>query len=247
MPSSARTAPGRPRCSTSSPASSRRRPGSIHLGDRDITGLSAEQIVHLGVARSFQITSLFDQMSCVDHVELALASPTGLGYRFWRSHQQMRRFRPRAMDLLGQVGLGDRAGLLAGSLAYGQKRALELALALALDPRLLLLDEPTAGMGVEDVDRTIALVQRVSAGRTVVLVDHNMHVVGSLADRVTVLQSGQRPRRGPVRRGAPGRARHHGLPRPGERGRPWVSTRPGSRCAACPPGTARRRRCATST
>ena len=80
--------------------------------------------------------------------------------------------------------------MLAGSLAYGQKRALELALALALDPRLLLLDEPTAGMGVEDVDRTIALVKRVASGRTVVLVDHNMHVVGSLADRVTVLQSG---------------------------------------------------------
>ncbi|HSO63570.1 MAG TPA: ABC transporter ATP-binding protein [Ornithinibacter sp.] len=164
--------------------------GTIHLGDRDITGLSSERIVHLGVARSFQITSLFDQMSLVDHVELALASPTGLGYRFWRSHKQMRQFRPRAMDLLAQVGLADRAGILAGSLAYGQKRALELALALALDPRLLLLDEPTAGMGVEDVDRTIALVKRVSEGRTVVLVDHNMHVVGSLADRVTVLQSG---------------------------------------------------------
>ena len=164
--------------------------GTIHLGDRDITGLSSEQIVHLGVARSFQITSLFDQMSLVDHVELALASPTGLGYRFWRSQKQMRQFRPRAMDLLDQVGLADRAGVLAGSLAYGQKRALELALALALDPRLLLLDEPTAGMGTEDVDRTIALVKRVASGRTVVLVDHNMHVVGSLADRVTVLQSG---------------------------------------------------------
>ena len=164
--------------------------GTIHLGERDITGLSSEQIVHLGVARSFQITSLFDQMSLVDHVELALASPTGLGYRFWRSNRLLRRFRPRAMDLLEQLGLADRAGLLAGSLAYGQKRALELALALALDPRLLLLDEPTAGMGMEDVDRTIALVKRVATGRTVVLVDHNMHVVGSLADRVTVLQSG---------------------------------------------------------
>jgi branched-chain amino acid transport system ATP-binding protein len=89
------------------------------------------------------------------------------------------------------VGLVDRAGQAAGSLAYGQKRALELALALALDPRLLLLDEPTAGMGLEDVDRTIALVKKVAAGRTVVFVDHNMHVVGSLADTVTVLQSGQ--------------------------------------------------------
>ena len=165
--------------------------GSISFGGQDITGLQPEQVAHRGIARSFQITSLFDQMSAVDHVELALASPTGLGYRFWRSSRQMRQFRDRAMELLDQVGLADRSGAAAGSLAYGQKRALELALALALDPRLLLLDEPTAGMGLEDVDRTIALVKKVSAGRTVVFVDHNMHVVGSLADTVTVLQSGQ--------------------------------------------------------
>ena len=165
--------------------------GQILFRGDDITGKQPEQIAHLGIARSFQITSLFDQMSLVDHLELALASPTGMGYRFWRSNAQLRRFRERAMELLDEVGLGDRAGQAAGSLAYGQKRALELALALALDPRLLLLDEPTAGMGLEDVDRTIALVKKVAAGRTVVFVDHNMHVVGSLADTVTVLQSGQ--------------------------------------------------------
>jgi branched-chain amino acid transport system ATP-binding protein len=165
--------------------------GQILFRGADITGKQPEQIAHLGIARSFQITSLFDQMSLVDHLELALASPTGLGYRFWRSSSQMRRFRDRAMELLDQVGLEDRAGQAAGSLAYGQKRALELALALALDPQLLLLDEPTAGMGLEDVDRTIALVKKVAEGRTVVFVDHNMHVVGSLADTVTVLQSGQ--------------------------------------------------------
>ena len=165
--------------------------GQVLLGGRDVTGMQPEQIAHLGIARSFQITSLFDQMSVVDHVELALASPTGIGYRFWRSDAKMKQFRPRAMELLEQVGLTDRSGAAAGSLAYGQKRALELALALALDPKLLLLDEPTAGMGLEDVDRTIALVKKVSAGRTVVFVDHNMHVVGSLADTVTVLQSGQ--------------------------------------------------------
>jgi branched-chain amino acid transport system ATP-binding protein len=130
-------------------------------------------------------------MTLVEHLELALASPTGLGYRFWKSSKQMRQFRERSMELLDQVGLGDRAGQAAGSLAYGQKRALELALALALDPKLLLLDEPTAGMGMEDVDRTIALVKKVASGRTVIFVDHNMHVVGSLADTVTVLQSGQ--------------------------------------------------------
>ena len=132
-----------------------------------------------------------------EHLELALASPTGLGMRFWQSVTRFRRFDDRATEILEQVGLADRSGQPAGSLAYGQKRALELALALALDPRLLLLDEPTAGMGIEDVDRTIALVKQVAEGRTVVLVDHNMHVVGSLADRVTVLQSGSVLAEGP--------------------------------------------------
>jgi branched-chain amino acid transport system ATP-binding protein len=165
--------------------------GQIVYQGRDITGMQPEQVAHLGIARSFQITSLFDQMSLVEHLELALASPTGLGYRFWRSSAQLKQFRTRAEELLEQVGLADRAGQAAGSLAYGQKRALELALALALEPQLLLLDEPTAGMGVEDVDRTIALVKKVAVGRTVIFVDHNMHVVGSLADTVTVLQSGQ--------------------------------------------------------
>jgi branched-chain amino acid transport system ATP-binding protein len=103
----------------------------------------------------------------------------------------MRRFDDRAAELLEEVGLSSLADRPAGMLAYGQKRALELALALALDPRLMLLDEPTAGMGLEDVARTIELIRQVSSGRTVVLVDHNMHVVGSLADRVTVLQQGR--------------------------------------------------------
>ena len=165
--------------------------GTIEFDGQDITGKAPEQIAHLGVARSFQITSLFDQMTLLEHLELALASPTGLGMKFWRSSTRMGQFKDRSMELLDQVGLARRATQLAGSLAYGQKRALELALALALDPKLLLLDEPTAGMGVEDVDRTIALVKKVSDWRTVVFVDHNMHVVGSLAHAVTVLQAGK--------------------------------------------------------
>ena len=165
--------------------------GQILLRGDDIAGRQPEQIAHLGVARSFQITSLFDQMTLLEHLELALASPTGLGYRFWTSRKSLGRFKKRGMELLAEVGLADRSGVTAGSLAYGQKRALEIALALANDPALLLLDEPTAGMGLEDVDRTIALVKKASEGRTVVFVDHNMHVVGSLADRVTVLQSGE--------------------------------------------------------
>ncbi len=165
--------------------------GSIRLHGKDITGRPPEQIAQLGVARSFQITSLFEQMSLREHVELALQGKTTLGYRFWRSERLLGRFRARAMELLDEVGLADLAGLPAGTLAYGQKRALELALALALEPSLLLLDEPTAGMGMEDVQRTIALVGRIRTGRTVVLVEHNMNVVGSLADRVTVLQFGK--------------------------------------------------------
>jgi branched-chain amino acid transport system ATP-binding protein len=165
--------------------------GRILLNGEDLTGLRPEQVARRGVARSFQITSLFDQMTLTAHVELALQGTTGLGYRFWRSDRLLRRFRDEAAGLLHEVGLAGRGDQLAGSLPYGQKRALELALALALHPRVLLLDEPTAGMGLEDVDRTVALIDRVRAGRTVVMVEHNMSVVASLADRVTVLQHGR--------------------------------------------------------
>jgi branched-chain amino acid transport system ATP-binding protein len=164
--------------------------GTIEHEGRDITGRQPEEIAHLGIARSFQITSLFDKLTARQHLELALGSPTGIGYRFWRSERQLARFRSRAMELLDEVGMAGQADREVGHFAYGQKRAVELALALALDPSLMLLDEPTAGMGVEDVDRTIALIARIARGRTVVFVDHNMHVVGSLADRVTVLQQG---------------------------------------------------------
>jgi branched-chain amino acid transport system ATP-binding protein len=165
--------------------------GRVEIGGRDVTGLPPERIARLGVARSFQITTLFPALSAREHVELALQAGTGLGWRFWRSDRQLRRFRDRALELLAEVGLTEVAEVPAGSLAYGRKRALELAVALALDPRVLLLDEPTAGMGAEDVDRTVELVRRVAAGRTVVLVEHNMSVVASLADRVTVLQQGR--------------------------------------------------------
>jgi len=165
--------------------------GSIRFEGRDITGLAPEDIAHLGIARSFQITSLFENMTALEHLELALCSPTGLGLKFWRSERTLERFQGRALELLDEVGMADRANDEVGQFAYGQKRAVELALALALEPRLLLLDEPTAGMSLEDVDRTIELVLGISSGRTVVFVDHNMHVVGSLADRVTVLQQGE--------------------------------------------------------
>jgi branched-chain amino acid transport system ATP-binding protein len=171
--------------------------GVIELDGQDVTGLKPEAIAQRGVARSFQITSLFEELTLTEHVELALQGRDGRGYRFWRSDRQLHRYRDETMNLLDQVGLGEHARKPAGSLAYGQKRALELALALALDPRLLLLDEPTAGMGAEDIARTVDLIRRVRADRTVVLVEHNMKVVGDLTDRVTVLQFGRVLAEGP--------------------------------------------------
>ncbi|MEU8620482.1 ABC transporter ATP-binding protein [Streptomyces sp. NPDC048623] len=171
--------------------------GRITFAGHDVTGRPPERVARLGMARSFQVTSLFPQMTAREHVELALQSGTGLGRSFWRSDRLMGRFSGRARELLDEVGLVELAEHPAGSLPYGRKRALELAIALALDPKLLLLDEPTAGMGLEDVDRTAELIGRVREGRTVVMVEHNMSVVGSLADTVTVLQRGEVLAEGP--------------------------------------------------
>ena len=165
--------------------------GRVWIAGREVTNLPPERIARLGVARSFQITSLFPAFTAQAHVELALQAGTGLGWRFWRSEKQLRRFRDRAAELLADVGLAAATDVPAATLAYGRKRALELAVALALNPRVLLLDEPTAGMGAEDIGTTVALVRRAARGRTVVLVEHNMSVVASLADRVTVLQQGR--------------------------------------------------------
>jgi branched-chain amino acid transport system ATP-binding protein len=165
--------------------------GTITVFGEDVTGKRPEQVARRGVARSFQITSLFENLTSREQLELALQGLTSQGLRFWRSEKLLGRHRARVDELLTQVGLMPLAEKPVGLLAYGQKRALELALVLALDPRVMLLDEPTAGMGIEDVDRTIELVRRIAVGRTVVFVDHNMHVVGSLADRVTVLQQGK--------------------------------------------------------
>jgi branched-chain amino acid transport system ATP-binding protein len=171
--------------------------GRVEFAGKDITGSPPEVIARLGIARSFQITNLFPQLSASDHVELALQSASGLGWRFWRSDRLTHTYRPRALELLDEVRLADVAGATADSLPYGRKRALELAIALALDPKVLLLDEPTAGMGLEDVDRTVELIARVRHGRTVVMVEHNMSVVGRLAERVTVLQAGRILTEGP--------------------------------------------------
>jgi branched-chain amino acid transport system ATP-binding protein len=165
--------------------------GTILLFDEDVTGLPPDRIAQRGVARSFQITSLFEPLSVLEHVILALQSRSALGLRFWSSGRALDRFEPQARALLTEVDLAGHASRRVSSLPYGQKRALELALALALEPRLLLLDEPTSGMALEDVRRTIALIRRIRAGRTVVLVEHNMGVVAELADRVIVMHQGR--------------------------------------------------------
>ncbi len=171
--------------------------GRINFLGQEVTGLPPEQIARRGIARSFQITSLFERLTVLEHAALALLSATGLGYRFWAPERVLGRFRQHALDLLRQVGLAELAEREVHSLPYGQKRALELALVLALSPTLLLLDEPTAGMSFEDLDRIIALIRRVRDGRTVVLVEHNMGVVAELADQVTVMQRGRVLAEGP--------------------------------------------------
>ena len=171
--------------------------GQVLIFGDDVTGRRPDQIAKLGVARSFQITSLFEELTAIEHVALALQSRTSLGYGFWRDEAALRRFEAPAHALLDQVGLSEVADRSARHLPYGQKRALELALALALEPRLLLLDEPTAGMSAEDVKRTITLVARLREGRTIVLVEHNMGVVGELAENVVVLQQGRIIAQGP--------------------------------------------------
>jgi len=164
--------------------------GRIVFDGEDVTKLPPELIVRRKMARSFQITSLFEQLTVVEHVVLALQAETHLGYRFWQSEKVLARFRERALELLTQVGLAEIAERHVASIPYEQKRALEMALVLALEPRILFLDEPTAGMSLDDVGRIIALIRRIRTGRTVVLVEHNMGVVSELADRVTVLLRG---------------------------------------------------------
>ena len=165
--------------------------GSIVAFGADVTGLAPFRISRMGIARSFQITSLFDRRTVLENVILALHVADPVNLRFWESERAVARYRDRASAILEEVALTAVAARTAGSLPYGQKRALELALALALEPKVLLLDEPTSGMSLEDVQRTIALVRQVRAGRTVLLVEHNMGVVAELAERVIVMQQGR--------------------------------------------------------
>jgi len=164
--------------------------GIIRYDGRDITAMKPADVARLGLVRSFQISAVFAHLSVLENVRIALQRQRGASFDFWRSETLLRRYDDRARELLADVGLTGYELHAAGDLPYGRKRALEIATTLALDPTMMLLDEPTAGMTHEDVDRIVALVKRVAAGRTVLLVEHNLKVVSGLCDTITVLARG---------------------------------------------------------
>ncbi len=165
--------------------------GGIHLKGRDITRLKPAQVARLGLVRSFQISAVFANLTALQNVRLALQRARGGSFDFWRAERALDRYNGRALDLLDDVGLRAFADAPAGQLAYGRKRALEIATTLALDPEVMLLDEPTAGMTHADVDRTVALIRRIRKGRTILMVEHNLSVVEGLCDTITVLTRGR--------------------------------------------------------
>ncbi len=165
--------------------------GRITFKGRDITRMKPAQVARLGLVRSFQISAVFPHLTALENVRVALQRARGGSYDFWRSDAVLTGFDDRARMLLADVGLAGYEETAAGLLSYGRKRALEIATTLALDPQMLLLDEPTAGMTHEDVDRVVALIRRVRVGRTILMVEHNLSVVEGLCDRITVLTRGR--------------------------------------------------------
>ena len=165
--------------------------GQIFFNGRDITGSAPARIARQGLVRSFQISAVFPHLSVLENVRVALQTKRGHSYDFWRSDRVLQSLRGKARELIDAVGLSEYEDTIAVELPYGRKRALEIATTLALDPEMMLLDEPTAGMTHEDVERITALVKRVSAQRTILMVEHNLSVVSTLSDRITVLQRGE--------------------------------------------------------
>lgn len=164
--------------------------GQILFDGLNVTGKLPESLAHLGMIRSFQISSVFSEMTVLENLQIALLAKEKGYWRFWRSEKSMNRFNERAQELLDQVGLKDMAQQVTKMLPYGKKRALELATTLALEPSIMLLDEPTQGMGHEDISDIVNLIRKVSVGRTVLMVEHNMKVVAGLCERITVMTRG---------------------------------------------------------
>ncbi|PSF10743.1 ABC transporter ATP-binding protein [Marinobacter fuscus] len=164
--------------------------GQILYKGEDITALKSAAIARKGIVRSFQISAVFPHMTALENIRVALQTAEGSSFSFWKSGNSLHRLNERCMELLDSVGLAEFANTTTVELAYGRKRALELATTLAMEPQLLLLDEPTQGMGSEDVDRVVELVRKAAKGRTVLMVEHNLSVVSKLCDRITVLAQG---------------------------------------------------------
>lgn len=164
--------------------------GTIIFNGTDITGDKPAQIARRGIIRSFQISAVFPQLTLLENVRIGLQRSTNQSYQFWRSDKSLHRLDGAALELLKLVDLADYANELTVNLPYGRKRALEIATTLAMEPEVMLLDEPTQGMGHEDVDRVTQLIKKVSVGRTILMVEHNMNVVSSIADRISVLARG---------------------------------------------------------
>ncbi|MET0350458.1 MAG: ATP-binding cassette domain-containing protein, partial [Rhizobacter sp.] len=171
--------------------------GSIVFKGVDITGEQPAEIARRGVIRSFQISAVFPHLTVLENVRVALQRKLGTSFHFWRAESSLEPLNARALELLRSVDLEPYAALPTVELSYGRKRALEIATTLAMDPELMLLDEPTQGMGLEDVDRIRQLIKKVSANRTILMVEHNMSVVSSIADTITVLQRGATLAEGP--------------------------------------------------
>lgn len=171
--------------------------GKILYNGNDITTEKPAQVARRGIVRSFQISATFPNLTVLDNVRIGLQRATGASYHFWKPARSLDSLNGRAMELLETVGLAGFADTITGELAYGRKRALEIATTLATEPELMLLDEPTQGMGHEDVDRVTQLIKKVSANRTVLMVEHNMNVVATIADKISVLQRGQVIAEGP--------------------------------------------------
>ena len=165
--------------------------GRIRFRGRDITGSTPAQIARLGLVRSFQISAVFPHLTVLENVRIALQRTRGRSFDFWRSERTLITLNDRAFELIDAVGLQSFAGRLAVELPYGRKRALEIATTLALDPVMMLLDEPTAGMTHEDVERITALIKKVAANRTVLMVELNLSVVATLSNAITVLARGE--------------------------------------------------------
>lgn len=164
--------------------------GSIVFNGEDITHEKPAQVARRGMIRSFQISAVFPHLTVLQNVRVGLQRRAGTAFHFWRSASTLDVFNERALALLEQVDLDSFADTVTVRLPYGRKRALEIAVTLAMEPQLMLLDEPTQGMGHEDVERVTQLIKKVSVGRTVLMVEHNMSVVSTIADRITVLQRG---------------------------------------------------------